>query len=594
MRCFIYIAFCLLVNPGLFAQTEQLGQNYLEQGEYEKALNTYRDLLKENPGNFNIFFGMITSYQQLEDFQSAETLLLEKLNNSVNSPNILIELGHNSEMQKKTDLAQKYYEQALEALESKPIHTYSIARSFEKYSLLDYAARAYQIGIKFNPEMKYDLPLARIYGEQGKLEEMFRSYLDLIDKDPEIRFNLIREFERYILEDASNPANLVFRKLLLQRLQQNQGLTYNELLGWLFVQQKEFDKAFAQEKAIYRRNNQDLQSIIQLTVITRAGGDIKTAKEILSFIIEESPSGNILLQANQLLMGMKIDTAEKSDFGEIDKDFQGLFQQFGTGMETLQLQLDYANFLAFKLGKIQQALDLLQELSGKTTINFELAGIKMLLADILVLDQKFNQALIYYSQIQNLVKNNEVAQDARFKVAKTSYYKGDFEWAKTQLDVLKASATQLIANDAMELSLLIKENSFEDSIQTALKLYARADLLSFQNKNQEAIAVLDEILSEHKGEKIEDEALLKQAGLFEAEGNWQKAKENYLKILQFYGEDILSDNATFLLAELYNNKLHQPEKARNFYEQIIFNHPDSIYFVDARKKYRMLRGDTIE
>lgn len=594
MRCFIYISFCLLANFGLFAQTEQLAQNYLDQGEYEKALNTYRDLFKENSGNFNFFFGMITSYQQLEDFQSAEALLLEKLNNSSNSPIILIELGHNSELQKKTDLAKKYYEQALEALEAKPIHTYSIAQGFEKYSLLEYAARAYQIGIRFTPEMKYELPLARIYGEQGRLEEMFRSYLDLIDKDPEIRLNLIREFERYLREDASNPANLVFRKLLLQRIQQNQGLIYNELLGWLFVQQREFDKAFAQEKAIYRRNNQDLQPIIQLTVITRAGGDIKTAKEILSFIIEESPSENILLQANQLLMAMEIDTAEKSNYGAIDKAFQGLFQQFGTSMGTLQLQLDYANFLAFKLGKIQPALDLLQELSGKTTTNFELAGVKMLLADILVLDQKFNQALIYYSQVQNLVKNSEVAQDARFKVAKTSYYKGDFEWSKNQLDILKASATQLIANDAMELSLLIQENAWEDSTQTALKLYARADLLSFQNKNREAIAVLEEILSKHKGEKIEDDALLKQAGLFEAEGNWQKAEENYLKILQFYSKDVLSDNATFLLAELYNNKLHQPEKARDFYEKIIFNHPDSIYFVTARKRYRMLRGDTIE
>ncbi len=594
MRCFINISFCLLASFGHFAQTEQLAQNYLDQGEYEKALNTYRNLFKENPGNLNIFFGMITSFQQLEDFQSAEALLLEKLNNASYGPTILIELGHNSELQKKTELAQKYYEQALDALQNKPIHTYSVAQGFEKYSLLEFAARAYLFGIKFNPEMKYDLPLARIYGEQGKLEEMFSSYLDLIDKDPEIRLNLIREFERYLLEDASNPANQVFRKLLLQRLQQNQALIYNELLGWLFVQQREFDKAFAQEKAIYRRNNQDLQPIIQLTVITRAGGDIKTAKEILSFIIEEGASENILLQANQLLMAMEIETAEESDYGTIEKDFQDLFQQFGTGMETLQLQMDYSKFLAFKLGRIQPALDLLQELSGQTTTNFELAGVKMLLADILVLDQKFNQALIYYSQVQNLVKNNEVAQDARFMVAKTSYYKGDFEWSKTQLDVLKASATQLIANDALELSLLIQENALEDSNQTALKLYARADLLSFQNKNLEAINVLDEILSRHKGEKIVDEALLKQAELFEAEGNWKKAEANYLKILQFYSKDILSDNATFLLAELYNNNLHQPEKARDFYEKIIFNHPDSIYFVEARKKYRMLRGDTVE
>ena len=52
--------------------------------------------------------------------------------------------------------------------------------------------------------------------------------------------------------------------------------------------------------------------------------------------------------------------------------------------------------------------------------------------------QKFNQALVLYTQIQLGVKNSRLAQEARFKVAKTSYYKGDFDWAETQLKVLKS------------------------------------------------------------------------------------------------------------------------------------------------------------
>jgi len=192
------------------------------------------------------------------------------------------------------------------------------------------------------------------------------------------------------------------------------------------------------------------------------------------------------------------------------------------------------------------------------------------------------------------VKNDELSQEARFKVARTSYFKGDFEWAQNQLDVLKASSSQLIANDAMELSMLIKDNSQEDSTQSALKKYARADLLAFQNRTSEAISLLEDILLNHKGEKMEDEALLKQALLFEAEENWNKAEANYLKILQHFSKDILADNATFFLAELYNKKLKHPDKAREFYEQIIFNFPDSIYFVEARRNYRQLRGDAIE
>ena len=593
MRCFCFILAWFLAGFSLFAQDDQLARNYLDQGEYEKALNTYQKLFKDSPGNSNYFYGLVTAYQQMEDFTAAEALLQDRLKRTPNNPTLLIELGHNLALQQQPEKAREYYQQALNILQEQPNYTYSVARTFEKYSLLDEATEAYLTGQKLTPDVKFELPLARIYGEQGKLEEMFSSYLDLIDKEPEISYNLIREFDRYIQEDPGNEANATLRKLLLQRLQKNPDVTYNEMLAWLFIQQKQFAQAFAQEKAIFRRN-QDLQRIIQLTIIAKSEGDIETAKEVVSFIIEETNSPNILLQANHLLLEMKIDTEPKQAFPAIKTEFEALFANFGKGKETLNLQLNYAKFLAFKMENPAEAITLLEELSGQGLSNFEQAAVKMGLADILVLQEKFNQALIFYTQIQNLVKNDEMSQEARFKVARTSYFKGDFEWAKTQLDVLKASATQLIANDAMDLSLLIQENAFEDSTQAALKLYARADLLAFQNKTREAIQVLDELLNTHKGKKIEDEALLKQAKLFEAEGESAKAEQNYLTILQYYGQDIQADNATFFLAELYRNKLNQPEKAKEYYEKIIFNFPDSFYYVDARKNFRMLRGDDIE
>ena len=594
MRFFLYICLFFIGIPSGFAQADQLAQTYLDKGEYAKALSIYQDLVKGSPGNSNFFMGMIMSHQQLEQFDLAENFLKERLKNTNNNPTVFIELGHNYELQNKQEQAKNSYLQALESLKEKTNYAYSVARSFENYSLLEYAEKAYLIGMQLNPEMNFDLPLARIYGEQGKLDEMFSSYLELIAKQPEMSINLVREFDRYILEEASNPANISLRKQLLQRLQNTQEPVYSELLAWLFIQQKDFDKAFLQEKSIYKRNNQDLQRIIQLTVLTKSEGDLESAKEMVSFIIGETTSPTILIQAKQLLLDMKLATAKISDYNEIEKDFQQTLLEFGIGIETIAIQIDFANFLAFKMNKIEEAKQLLETLASGQLNNFQQAALKMTLADILVLDQKFNQALIYYSQIQNLVKNDEISQNARFKVAKTSYYKGDFEWALSQLDVLKRSSTQLIANDAMELSLLIKENSLEDSTQTALKLYARADLLSFQNKEEEAIEILEEILTAHKGEKIEDEALLKQASIFFKRGEFEKAEANYLKILEFYGKGILADNATFLLAELYKMELNNPEKAKQYYEQIIFSFPDSIYFVDARKKFRSLRGDDLE
>ncbi|KAA3622919.1 MAG: hypothetical protein DWP94_07085, partial [Flavobacterium sp.] len=362
----------------------------------------------------------------------------------------------------------------------------------------------------------------------------------------------------------------------------------------LFIQQKDFKKAFTQEKAIYRRDQRDLTGIVDLALIAMDEKDYDNAREIVDFIIENAPTPAAAMQGQQYRMKIMLDIAQPKDYPQIETEFENLLDNYGKNGGSYGLQLDYNHFLAFQAGKKEKAIANLKILTNEELSIYQQARVKMELADILVFDEKFNQALIYYSQIQKKVKNDVLAQEARFKVAKTSYYKGDFQWAQVQLNVLKKSSSQLISNDAMELSLMIRDNSLEDSTQTALKKFARADLLALQNRFPEAIAALDDILKNHKGEKIEDEALLKQGELYETTLQFEKAEANYQKIIEFYKEDILADDAFFRLAKLYENQLGSPEKAKDLYEQIIYDFADSIYFVEARKRFRMLRGDAIE
>jgi TolA-binding protein len=317
------------------------------------------------------------------------------------------------------------------------------------------------------------------------------------------------------------------------------------------------------------------------------------AQEIVAFVIEKAPTPDTRLQGYQYLMNVKLKLAKPKDYPGIEKQYLALFEEFGKNIRTLTLQIDYNHFLAFQNGRLSEAITNLKKLSKKRLTIYQEARVKMKLADILVFDEKFNEALIYYSQVQKKVKSHVLAQEARFKVARTSYFKGDFEWAQIQLDVLKKSTSQLIANDAMQLSLMIRDNSLEDSTQTALKKFSKADLLTLQNKNNEAIIVLQDILTNHKGEKIEDEALLRMGEIYEISQRYDQAEASYLKLIEFYNDDILADDAHFHLAKLYEGPLAQPDKAKELYEQIIFNFADSIYFVEARKRYRMLRGDAI-
>ncbi|WP_103069744.1 tetratricopeptide repeat protein [Aquimarina sediminis] len=592
---FIFLYIALLFTFSTIAQSEQLAKNYIQQGQYEKALSVYKKLYTKNPNRINYLLGLVESHQQLEQFGKAENILKERAERAPNNAQILVELGHHYDLQGKTEQARLYYDKAIETYNSNSVnHAYTLAQTFEKYSLLDEAAIIYEKGMKDNPGANFNVQLAKIYGEQGKLEKMYDSYLALLQLQPNYISVVQRNFGDYITDDPTNEANIIFRKLLIKKLQQNPNILYNEMLSWLFVQQKEFKKAFIQEKAIYKRKQEGPEGIIDLARIAISEKDIKSATEILNYILETTASKDMKLTAHKIILKARVDNANKKEYKTIVEQYNTVFNEYGKSRETISLQIDYSHFLAFNQDKKQEAISFLKDILDRERLSrFQSSRIKMKIADILVLDQKFNQALIYYTQVQNALKNNFLAQDARFKVAKTSYYKGDFAWAQTQLDVLKSSTSQLIANDAMELSLIISDNSQEDSTQTALKIFAKADLLGFQNKNQEAITMYERILTQHKGEKIEDEAFLRQAKLLEKEKQYERAKVNYLKIIEFYNDDILVDDAYYWLAELYVNELGEPKKAKELYEKIIFNHADSIFFVEARKKFRALRGDAI-
>ena len=577
------------------AQNNLLAENYFEQGEYEKALTLYTQLYKKNK-YFNYFKAIVASHQQLEEYKEAEKLLKGRLNIKI-IPQLYVELGYNYSLQENDSLATINYNKAILFVKESEKFNYgrSIGESFERYSLLDKAIETYLTAMDVFPDTDYSYQLARLYGEKGNLEKMFDSYLVLIKKKRSYQGVAQQNFSLYISEDPAEEANILLRKVLLQKLQKQSDVLYNELLSWLFIQQKEYKKAFTQEKAIYKRmGNNDMSGIADIAYFATNDDDDENAILIVNFVIDNASTPKEKIEGYQQLMKIKLKTASKKEYPKIKKSYEDLFNEFGSGKETHQLQLDYNYFLGFQNNEKDLAVSNLKSFSKQPLSQYQEARIKMLLADILVFDEKFNQALIYYSQIQHEVKGNLLAQEARFKVAKTSYFNFDFAWAQLQLDVLKKSATQLIANDAMQLSLLIKDNSIEDSTQTALKQFARADLLTFQKKETEAISVLKNLLENHKGEKIEDEALLKLGELYETKGEYEKAAESYLALIQFYNEDILADDAHYRLAKLYETKLNQPQKAKEYYELLIFNFVDSIYFVEARKKYRMLRGDEIE
>jgi tetratricopeptide (TPR) repeat protein len=321
--------------------------------------------------------------------------------------------------------------------------------------------------------------------------------------------------------------------------------------------------------------------------------DLEAARDAFEFIENESGDPIARLNARLHLIDIALKEEASPNLMRTQREYESLLAQYGYDAGTIQLQVSYANFLAFRMDKAGEAIEVLKKSLRQPLPNYTEGYLKLNLGDILVYSGRFNEALILFTQVQKGLKNDVMGQQARYKVAQTSFYKGDFDWALTQLKVLRNSTSQLIANDAMQLSLIISDNSLEDSTRTALKKYARADLLSYQKKGADALEILEELLQTHKGERIEDEALLMQGRLLGESGDYSGARLSYLKITEFYGSDILADDAHFALAELYRTKLGEPEKAMEQYREIIFRFQDSYYFPEARRQFRILRGDPV-
>ena len=585
-----FIILFLFVSQVNFGQNDYLlAEKYYKDGKFEIAAQIYKSLFSKNPYNTIYLKRLINSYQENSGFKKVDSLLKTALKDRPKHTYLLVELGYNLEKQQKKDSAIIYYNKAINSIKENTNMGGFIGRLFKENALLDYAISAYEKTMQHNPNANYQFQVAQIYGEKGNFNKMFTSYVDLVDKNVNYLNTVQRFTSKYISDDKLNKNNVLFKKALIKKSVSNPKDVWNQLLSWLFVQQKEYNKAFIQEKALFKRNPDNIINIIKLGFNSYNNKEYNTAKQCFDFIIKNSPFIDQILTANLFTIKIAIDTNQT----DVMQLFEDVYKRYGKKSSTLKIQLEEANYLTFQKNEPQKAIEILEHAMKIARSKFQKAEIKIKLGDVHVFTGKYNKALIYFSQVQTSIKNHPLAQQARFKVAQTSYFKNDFKWAFAQLKVLKASTTQLIANDALDLFLIISDNQPKDSIDTGLKLYAKADLLSFQNKNQESINILQQVIKEFKGQKIEDESLYKQAGLYTKIAQFENAINNYHQIISLDKEGLFVDDAIYQIAEIYRSKLNNKEKASEYYQKIIFDHPSSIYLVDARKKFRNLRGDNI-
>jgi len=600
---FLFGLLFIWISSFSFSQGEtdqQLAQHYYSNGDFEKAKMYYVKIYDKDPSkfNFNRYFDCLS---QTGDIKEAEKVL--KKQSSANRYDIeyKVLLGQFYEDTKETDKAQKIYSDLIDNLEPDPASIISLFNAFKSKGRNDLAFSTIEKGRKI---LKDSYPLhfqfAELYGAMGQTEKMIGEYLDLLDFQSSYASTIQTVLARQIDFTSSVSKEYDFLKsALLERIQKKPGESvYSEMLIWLFIQKKNFTGALVQVQAMDKRLNEQGRGVLELGKMCVENKEYETARKAFKYVIALGDEKLFYYQAENALLNtrfLEVTTNRNYSAEELQStisDYQTTLLRVGKKRSSIPLIIELSHIQAFYANQATEAITLLTDallIPGIT--DMQKAELKMQLADIHVLHGDIWEASLLYMQIESELKFEPIGHEAKFKNARIFYYDGEFDFAQSQLGVLKESTTKLIANDALKLSILITDNFGLDSNYQAMTWFANGDLLIEQHRNSEAFVLFDSIIATFPYHSLGDEILIRKSKAMQLQGDWTKAISYLEELLKYYKEDILADDALFQLGDIYENHLNDKEKASEYYKTLLFDFKGSLHSVEVRKRYRSIRGD---
>lgn len=598
-----HIAFFILLMPVLATAQgtdEQLAAQYFRNGEFDKASVIYDKLYrKSNDAFYHRYY--LDCLIELRDFDGA-VKSMEKRIKREGDPVLLVNLGNIYQKAGDERKAQATFDQALKELQHSQPMIDAMGQAFEAANQREWAVRTYQKGRRMlNGLYPYYFELAELHNAMGKWDLALNELFDAITEDPAFMGKVRTMLTDMMGRDQTGKRTDFFEQHLLDRIQRDPDKdVFPELLIWHFTQKKDFRNAFVQAKALDRRNKEDGSRIVELGHVARAARDYDLAAEAFRYVIKKGRENYHYISCRrELVKSLYLKVTEKGDhtpqeLTALENEFLSTLDEVGRNGAAVPLMTDLSELYVFHMDKPQKGIDLLYEaIEAPGITQQDLAKAKLGLGDALLFTDEVWEATLLYSQVEKMLKNDELGRDAKLRNAKLAYFTGQFDWATAQLNVLKAATSQYISNDAIYLALLITDNTTLDTSTTALEMFARADLLMFRNRNTEAWATMDSVMTLFPGHSLSDDILYRKAQILEKRGQFTEAVELLQRIVTDYAEDILADDALYMLAELYEDRLGQRDRAMELFQKLLLDHPGSLLTADARKRYRALRGDLV-
>ena len=566
---------------------------YYQNGEYEKALDIYERLFQKDKNSF--YQPYFNTLLKLKKYEEAERVIRDRIKTAENS--LLYDIAYGQLLQERGEQAkaQDKFKQVIARLPADEFIIRETANAFYQAEAYDYAIKTFQAGRSLlKNDRIFSFDLISLYRYQRNKEMLILEYLNILSQDQEA----LSRAQNIISSVLEGPQDYeILKKILLARLQKEpQQVVYSELLAWTFLQQKEFSLALKQYIALDKRLNESGSILFELVSMLLANKAYPEAVEALDYLVRKGSSSMFYIPARIGLLAVKNKQLENSNdktkLAALEKEYETLLGEFGQNIQTVAAMRQLARLQAYQLEKPDYAVGLLENaVQIKGLPASEVGQLKLELGDLYVLIGELWEASLVYQQAARQFAGQPEGNEANFRNAKLSYFMGDFTWAKAQLDVLKSSTSQLIANDALNLSLLIAENTASESDSNALKYYAAAGLYEFKAQPQAALSMLDSISTKFPGNSLADDILMAKARIYIKQHNYTQAAAFLETIVSQYSWGLWADDALFMLGDVFETELKKPEKAKEYFQKLIIEHSSSLYVDEARNRFRNLRGD---
>jgi len=600
-KTWILVASVLMATTTVWGQSDlELAEFYYNEGSYEQSKLYLDQIWKKNKTKmvFDMYYDVLIA---LDDFEAAEKLVKSRMRGKNTRANAYVELGQLYLHFGREAQARSAFDEAMERLQPSRNSAIGLANAFLKLNELDLALEVYTKAQTMGVD-NLDYQLVDLEGRRGNYDGMIDAALRLLHTKPTYFRNIQNSFIRN-LRVLDNPelGVLLKGKLITAARNYPDDVAYPELLVWYFNQVRDFGNAFVHAKSLDLRGSEDGNRIVELAQTASRNKDYDTAARCYAYVAGKGRDNPYFFTARAQSLRMRMEPlleaipSDTKAIAELTIEYEQTLNDLGLTEKTAGIAKDLAHAQAFYLQSPTQAIELLESVLEIPGIYNRMAALcKLELGDILVFQDNIWDASLLFSQVELDFKDDFFGHEAKFRNARISYYAGDFDWAQAQLDALKASTSKLISNDAIDLSLLITDNYAMDTISEPMWLYAQADLLAEQHRYDQARSKLDSILAIWPGHALEDEILMTQGRMALEQGDVDTALVLFQEVVDLHFDDILADDALFELGKLHEDVLADEMAAADYYEQLLFDYPNSLHAVEARRRFRAMRGDDIE